>query len=113
MHSKVSREILMFGRTNGREAMPPHRVPMVSVCTRLLRATPSGRGRLCCRAVSNQPDYAAQELTCLDCEALGYYEGELSTECFNTHNETALPYRDMTVENAVNRQWNWMLCNEP
>lgn len=33
--------------------------------------------------------------------------------CFDTYNATSPLFTDITVGNAVDRQWNWFLCNEP
>ncbi|KAK4443213.1 putative serine peptidase [Podospora aff. communis PSN243] len=37
----------------------------------------------------------------------------LSTGCYDTHNATNAAMIDYRVDNPVNRQWFWMLCNEP
>lgn len=45
----------------------------------------------------------------------GYKEWEdpLSLGCFDSYNETSVMFTDMAVNNTINRQWYWMLCNEP
>lgn len=35
------------------------------------------------------------------------------TECFNTYNPENPMYTDLTVGNVYDRQWTWMLCNQP
>ncbi|KAK0619056.1 putative serine peptidase [Immersiella caudata] len=37
----------------------------------------------------------------------------LSTGCFDSHNATNVAMLDYRVDNTINRQWYWMLCNEP
>ncbi|KAB8296041.1 hypothetical protein EYC80_008849 [Monilinia laxa] len=45
------------------------------------------------------------------CEGFGYDTND--TSCFNTHDFNNLMFRNYSVDNAIDRQWNWMLCNEP
>ncbi|KAK5714306.1 hypothetical protein LTR17_017237 [Elasticomyces elasticus] len=49
------------------------------------------------------------------CEASGYAEfnGTNNTYCFNTYDATSPQFTDLALDNVYNRQWNWMLCNEP
>ncbi|KAI2634610.1 serine carboxypeptidase S28-domain-containing protein [Xylaria nigripes] len=47
------------------------------------------------------------------CESFGYFQGEFNTECFQSLNASNPIYHDLTLHNTINRQWNWMLCNEP
>ncbi|KAI1338737.1 peptidase S28 [Xylariaceae sp. FL0016] len=47
------------------------------------------------------------------CESYGYFTGENNTECLQALNASNPIYHDLTPSNAGNRQWNWMLCNEP
>jgi hypothetical protein len=37
----------------------------------------------------------------------------MSTECMNTYNANNTMFTNRTVGNPIDRQWNWMLCNEP
>ncbi|KAI0389296.1 peptidase S28 [Xylariaceae sp. FL0594] len=46
------------------------------------------------------------------CESYGLFEGEYNTYCLQGLNASNPIYHDLTPENAGNRQWNWMLCNE-
>jgi len=50
-----------------------------------------------------------------DCEATGYdeFKGKYNTDCFQALNASNPIYHDLTVANYPNRQWFWMLCNEP
>jgi len=45
------------------------------------------------------------------CTYYGYGEYDLS--CYNTYLANNTIYTDLTVGNPANRQWNWILCNEP
>lgn len=47
------------------------------------------------------------------CEGYGYFNGTLNTECFDTYNKNNPLFTDLTLGNTVDRQWNWMLCNQP
>ncbi|KAK0615372.1 peptidase S28 [Bombardia bombarda] len=49
------------------------------------------------------------------CEGAGYpeWQGEYNTGCFQNQNASNPIYKDITPDNYGNRQWNWMLCNEP
>ncbi|KAF7899663.1 hypothetical protein EAF00_003999 [Botryotinia globosa] len=45
------------------------------------------------------------------CKDFGYAAND--TSCLDTHDFNNLMFRNYSVENAIDRQWNWMLCNEP
>jgi hypothetical protein len=47
-----------------------------------------------------------------DCQSYGY-ANETDYTCLNTYDFNNKMYRDYTVGNPIDRQWNWMLCNEP
>lgn len=47
------------------------------------------------------------------CEGYGYFSGTMNIECFETYNATNPMYTDVSLSNTVDRQWEWMLCNEP
>ncbi|KAF4991400.1 hypothetical protein FDECE_14055 [Fusarium decemcellulare] len=42
-----------------------------------------------------------------------YYSDRDDVQCFNTYNASSPLFTDQSVNNNVNRQWYWMLCNEP
>ncbi|PQE15701.1 disulfide-isomerase erp38 protein [Rutstroemia sp. NJR-2017a BBW] len=46
------------------------------------------------------------------CQSYGY-ANETDYTCLNTYDFNNKMYRDYTVGNPIDRQWNWMLCNEP
>ncbi|KAF2654875.1 hypothetical protein K491DRAFT_693417 [Lophiostoma macrostomum CBS 122681] len=41
------------------------------------------------------------------------FTGEYNTDCLQALNGSNPIYKDLSVQNVGNRQWNWMLCNEP
>jgi hypothetical protein len=44
----------------------------------------------------------------------GYgYEEERELACMDTYDETNLLFTNHAVDNAIDLQWQWMLCNEP
>lgn len=47
------------------------------------------------------------------CAGYGYWTDEYSVDCFNTYNASSPIYTDISVANAVDRQWEWFLCNQP
>jgi len=48
------------------------------------------------------------------CNSYGYPNASLTeTACFDTYNPQNPMYTDLTVGNTYDRQWTWMLCNEP
>ncbi|CAK7212297.1 hypothetical protein SBRCBS47491_001415 [Sporothrix bragantina] len=49
------------------------------------------------------------------CQELGYtdFQGIYNTGCLQNLNATNAMYRDLSPDNAVSRQWWWLLCNEP
>ncbi|KAI9927094.1 hypothetical protein MW887_003477 [Aspergillus wentii] len=47
------------------------------------------------------------------CADYGYWKDEWSVACFDTHNASSPLFTDTSVENQMDRQWQWFLCNEP
>lgn len=43
----------------------------------------------------------------------GYFGGGLNTECFDTYNKSNPFFTDTSLSNTANRQYQWLLCNEP
>ncbi|KAF4637979.1 hypothetical protein G7Y89_g115 [Cudoniella acicularis] len=46
------------------------------------------------------------------CQGYGYRNAD-ETRCLDTYNASNTIYTDRSVDNPVDLQWNWMLCNEP
>lgn len=49
------------------------------------------------------------------CESYGYddWTGEFNVQCFDSYNSSWQIFTDWTPENAADRPWVWMTCNEP
>ncbi|KAJ5692913.1 hypothetical protein N7462_002336 [Penicillium macrosclerotiorum] len=47
------------------------------------------------------------------CNSYGYWADSLTTACYDTHNASSPMFTDISVDNAIDRQWQWFLCNEP
>ncbi|EPS30153.1 hypothetical protein POX_b02836 [Penicillium oxalicum] len=47
------------------------------------------------------------------CANYGYWSDPMTTDCFNTYNASSPIFTDVSVNNTVDRQWQWFLCNEP
>ena len=41
------------------------------------------------------------------------YKGHMTTDCLDSHDINHRQWKDITVGNQADRQWEWMLCNEP
>ena len=46
-------------------------------------------------------------------EAYGYFPSGDNVACFDTHNATNPIFTDTSLSNTADRQWTWLLCNEP
>ena len=49
------------------------------------------------------------------CQSYGYsdWNDTYSVACFDTYNTSSPLFTDYSVDNSFDRQWAWMLCNEP
>jgi hypothetical protein len=47
------------------------------------------------------------------CAGYGYTDDEYDISCFDTYNASNPMFTDTSLSNTVDRQWEWMLCNEP
>lgn len=67
------------------------------------------------KALSGYAQWTKEVLLPGYCEDYGYevFNGTYNTYCFNTYDETSPLYTDTSLSNQVDRQWQWMLCNEP
>lgn len=50
-----------------------------------------------------------------DCASYGYddWSDDYSLGCFDTYNSSSPIFNDKSVDNAIDLQWQWFLCNEP
>lgn len=80
-------------------------------------ATPSGLRRRCSLDVCLLSSYCLRPSTnrVSVCESAGYPEwnGTYNTGCLQNQNPDNVAYKDLSPGNWLNRQWFWMLCNEP
>jgi hypothetical protein len=47
------------------------------------------------------------------CAGFGYTNDTSDLSCLNSQDKKNVLYTDTSVDNTGNRQWTWMLCNEP
>ncbi|KID86422.1 serine peptidase [Metarhizium guizhouense ARSEF 977] len=47
------------------------------------------------------------------CAEFGYWADNNTAACMDMNNKDNPMYTDLSVNNTVNRQWYWLLCNEP
>ncbi|RKF75261.1 putative extracellular serine carboxypeptidase [Golovinomyces cichoracearum] len=74
--------------------------------------TPDENGVGLDKALSGYASWTKNTLLPGYCQDYGYSD-PLETACMDTYNASNLMYTDRTINNPVDRQWTWMLCNEP
>jgi hypothetical protein len=88
----------------------------VSAFKRLLKVMPSGLRLSFFLAVSFLSQHRLpMKLTICDitvCQSYGYTDAN-TVECLDTYNPSNKIFNDRSVGNAIDLQWQWMLCNEP
>ncbi|KAJ5235467.1 uncharacterized protein N7469_004635 [Penicillium citrinum] len=47
------------------------------------------------------------------CTKYGYWSDNSTVACYDTHNASSPMFTDRSVNNTIDRQWQWFLCNEP
>ncbi|KAL1850398.1 hypothetical protein VTK73DRAFT_9690 [Phialemonium thermophilum] len=74
---------------------------------------PEGVGQ--CKALEGYAKWFKDVLLPGYCESGGYddWKGTYNTQCFANSNASNVAYKDLSLDNFANRQWNWLLCNEP
>ncbi|KAL2178375.1 serine carboxypeptidase S28-domain-containing protein [Thermothelomyces heterothallicus CBS 202.75] len=67
------------------------------------------------KALDGYAKYVKEQVIPGFCESAGYpeWEGENNIACFKNLDPNNAAYKDLSLDNWINRQWNWMLCNEP
>ena len=65
------------------------------------------------KALNGYASWTQSQLLPGYCEGYGYWEGDDNLDCFDTYNATSPFFTDTAVNNTIDRQWNWFLCNEP
>lgn len=78
-------------------------------------AVPGEEGVGVTKAVEGYAQWFTESFLPGQCESYGYpeWQGTYNTGCYQNQNASNPQYRDLSYDNPVNRQWNWMLCNEP
>ncbi|KAK4183238.1 serine-type peptidase [Podospora australis] len=76
---------------------------------------PGAKGVGLTKALEGYAKWFKEEAVPGFCEGSGYtdWKGEFNTQCFQNQNASNVAYKDLSPSNWINRQWNWMLCNEP
>lgn len=67
------------------------------------------------KALSGYAKWIKEEVVPYSCASYGYDEwtSEYELGCFDTYNSSSPFYLDKTVDNPIDLQWEWFLCNEP
>ncbi|KAI0157148.1 peptidase S28 [Hypoxylon sp. FL1284] len=76
-------------------------------------AVPGEEGVGMTKALSGYAKWFTEVALPGNCESSGYFNGTYNTDCFQSLNASNPIYHDLSPSNRGNRQWNWMLCNEP
>ncbi|KAK4175357.1 putative serine protease [Triangularia setosa] len=78
-------------------------------------SSPTSKGVGIQKALINYSAWFKHEFLPDACSNYGYEEWAQpnSTGCYDSYNKTSPFYTDHSVYNTFNRQWFWMLCNEP
>ncbi|KAK4160176.1 serine carboxypeptidase S28-domain-containing protein [Cladorrhinum sp. PSN259] len=76
---------------------------------------PGARGVGLVKALDGYAKYMKEEIIPNFCANSDYpeWQGKNNVLCFQNENATSLAYKDLSPSNWANRQWWWMLCNEP
>ncbi|RAK80281.1 putative serine peptidase [Aspergillus fijiensis CBS 313.89] len=75
--------------------------------------TPGAEGVGLEKALTGYANWFKNEIFPGYCASYGYWSDEYSVACYDTYNTTSPLFTDTSVDNAVDRQWQWFLCNEP
>ncbi|KXX79502.1 putative serine protease EDA2 [Madurella mycetomatis] len=67
------------------------------------------------KALANYASWYKNEYLVGTCNNYGYddWSDPHSVACYDSYNETSPIFKDYSVGNRWNRQWFWMLCNQP
>lgn len=75
--------------------------------------TPGPEGVGLEKALANYANYVNKTVIPGYCAGFGYWKDEREIACFDSFNASSPLFTDTRVNNTVDRQWNWFLCNEP
>lgn len=79
-------------------------------------STPSAYGVGLAKALKGYADWFTNDFLpdyCYDTYGYPEFNGTFNTKCFDTYNKTSPLFTDTSLSNTIDRQWQWMLCNEP
>ncbi|KJR88951.1 serine peptidase [Sporothrix schenckii 1099-18] len=89
-------------------------VPGVFNSSRKPDAVPGASGVGLKKALNGYAKFVKDQLLPGYCESFGpAFQGKLNLDCMDSHNASNPIYLDTSVDNAIDRQWTWLLCNEP
>ncbi|KAK4150729.1 hypothetical protein C8A00DRAFT_36670 [Chaetomidium leptoderma] len=76
---------------------------------------PGAKGVGLTKALNGYAKYMTETVIPGFCDGAGYpeWKGKYNVACFQNLNASNAIYKDLSVDNYGNRQWMWMLCNEP
>ncbi len=57
--------------------------------------------------------WSVEQLIPNNCAATGYWTDPNDVGCFDSYNTSNPLVTDVSLDNLVDRQWMWLLCNEP
>ncbi|KAL3959550.1 hypothetical protein ACCO45_004667 [Purpureocillium lilacinum] len=66
-----------------------------------------------CKAIKGFAKWSREILIPGSCASFGYWKDNNTVACYDSYNTELASYTDTSVNNTVNRQWMWYLCNEP
>ncbi len=75
--------------------------------------TPGADGVGLSKALNGYAKWTIDVMIPYACENMGYWTGKHNLACYDTYNASSPVFTDTSVDNAIDRQWNWLLCNEP
>ena len=76
-------------------------------------STPGPDGVGLATALEGYAAWSKAELIPGYCANYGYWTNQYDLGCLDTYNASSPLFTDIAVNNTIDRQWNWFLCNEP
>ncbi|PHH67155.1 hypothetical protein CDD81_2924 [Ophiocordyceps australis] len=74
---------------------------------------PGARGVGLLKATAGFAKWSRDVMIPGSCVKTGYWSDKNTTACYDTHDASSPVFADTSVANTGNRQWMWLLCNEP
>ncbi|ODA80554.1 hypothetical protein RJ55_03513 [Drechmeria coniospora] len=76
-------------------------------------STPGEEGVGLCKAVKGFAKWSRDVMIPGSCATYGYWKDNNTVACYDSYDKLSPTFTDTSVNNTVNRQWMWFLCNEP